>query len=238
MIDEITRSSAEGRRTVMILPVGPVGQYPIFVRLVNERRVDLSGCVFINMDEYLTDDGDYIDPASPLSFRGFMQRNVYSRIDPALLMPEDMRVFPDPRDPGAMDRLIRDLGGVDLAVGGIGINGHLAFNEPVDGMPVDQFAQLPTRVLSISRETRVANAIGDLGGAISAMPRLAVTIGMARILEARRVRLGVFRDWHRAVVRRAAYGDVTASFPVTLLQDHPDACVYVNRIAAAPAIAG
>ena len=56
MIGEIEKNNAVGRRTVFICPVGPVGQYPIFVRLVNERRLSLKNCWFINMDEYLTDD--------------------------------------------------------------------------------------------------------------------------------------------------------------------------------------
>ena len=87
-------------------------------------------------------------------------------------------------------------------------------------------------MLTISRETRVANAIGDLNGAIDAMPHQCVTIGMKEILSAKKIRLGVFRDWHRAVVRQAAYGEVTAHFPVSLLQRHKDAMILVNANAA------
>lgn len=232
MIAEIEKNNAAGRRTVFICPVGPVGQYPIFVRLVNERRISLKACWFINMDEYLTDEEEWIDESSPLSFHGFMKRTVYTKIDPELLMPEAQRVFPDPHDTGAIARLIEQLGGVDIAFGGIGINGHLAFNEAQDELTPDEFAALHTRVLPISRETRVANAIGDRGGAIDAMPRYCVTIGMAEILSAKKVRLGVFRDWHRAVVRQTAYGEVSAHFPATLLQRHPDAMIYVNANAA------
>ena len=79
---------------------------------------------------------------------------------------------------------------------------------------------------------RTANAIGDLGGALEDMPKKCITIGIAEILAAKRVRLGVFRDWHRAVVRRAAYGDISSEFPVTLLQNHPDVRIYVNANAA------
>lgn len=232
MVNEIEINNAAGRRTVFICPVGPVGQYPIFVRLVNERRLSLKNCWFINMDEYLTDDGEWIDKADKLSFRGFMERNVYSRILPELVMPEAQRVFPDPHDVGRVPALIDELGGVDIAFGGIGINGHLAFNEAQDELTPDQFATQHTRVLPISRETRTANAIGDLNGAIDAMPKLAVTIGMAEILGARKIRLGVFRDWHRSVVRQAAYGEVSAHFPVTLCQRHPDARIIVNANAA------
>ena len=232
MVREIEKNNAAGKKTVFICPVGPVGQYPIFVRLVNERRLSLKNCWFINMDEYLTDDAKWIEEESPLSFRGFMNRNVYGKIDEELLMPQSQRVFPDPNNVGYIPALIEELGGVDIAFGGIGINGHLAFNEASEEMTPEEFAQLRTRVLPISRETRVANAIGDRGGAIDAMPRLCVTIGIYEILSARKLRLGVFRDWHRSVVRQAAYGEVSARFPVTLAQRHPDAKIYVNQNAA------
>ena len=232
MTRQIRQNNQAGKPTVLICPVGPVGQYPIFVRLVNEEGLSLKGCWFINMDEYLANEKTCIPEASPLSFRGFMNRQVYGKIDPALLMPPEQRVFPDPKNPENVQRIIASLGGVDLALGGIGINGHLAFNEPQPDLTPEKFASLHTRVLRISPETRTANAIGDLGGAIEDMPEWCVTIGIAEILSARRVRLGVFRDWHRAVVRRAAFGDVTADFPVTLLQKHPDACIYLNGNAA------
>ena len=81
MVSAIRANNAEGRPTVLICPVGPVGQYPIFVRLVNRERLSLKNCWFINMDEYLEDGGSYIDESSPLSFRGFMARNIYGQID-------------------------------------------------------------------------------------------------------------------------------------------------------------
>ena len=102
---------------------------------------------------------------------------------------------------------------MDITFGGIGITGHLAFNEPQSELTPEAFAQLQTRVLSIAPETRA-------------------TIGMKEILSARKLRLAVFRDWHRAVCRRAAYGEVTASFPATLAQNHGDAVLYVNANAA------
>ena len=232
MCAAIRANNAAGKPTVFICPVGPVGQYPIFVRLVNREQLSLRNCWFINMDEYLTDDGQWIAEENPLSFRGFMAREVYGKIAPELLMPEEQRVFPDPNDLGRIPALIEELGGVDIAFGGIGINGHLAFNESQDELTPEEFAALHTRVLAISRETRTANAIGDLNGAIDAMPKKAVTIGMAEILGAKKIRLGVFRDWHRSVVRQAAYGEVSAHFPATLIQRHPDAMIIVNANAA------
>lgn len=232
MVNTIKQNNISGKKTVFICPVGPVGQYPIFVRLVNRDRVSLKNCWFINMDEYLNDDETYISEDSKLSFHGFMNRTVYDKIDSELVMPPEQRIFPDPKQPEKIGELIEKLGGVDIAFGGIGINGHLAFNEADDELTAEEFAALPTRVLNISRETRTANAIGDLNGAIDAMPKKCVTIGMKEILGARKIRLGVFRDWHRSVVRQAAYGEISAHFPVTLVQNHPDALIYVNSNAA------
>ena len=232
MAEEIKRKNELGKTTVFICPVGPVGQYPYFVDIVNGENISLKNVWFLNMDEYLTDDGQWIAEENPLSFRGFMAREVYGKIAPELLMPEEQRVFPDPNDLGRIPALIEELGGVDIAFGGIGITGHLAFNEPQPELTAEQFAQLPTRVLDIHPETRATNCVGDLGGALEDMPRKCVTIGMKEILGARKLRLGVFRDWHRAVCRRAAYGEVTAAFPATLAQNHPDALLYVNANAA------
>lgn len=232
MTDTIRAHNSRGERTVFIVPVGPVGQYPIFVRLVNQEGLSLKNCWFFNMDEYLNDDGTCMDMESPLSFRGFMERQVYGRIRPELLMPPEQRVFPEPEDPAALDRLLEELGGADICFGGIGITGHLAFNEPQPELTPEQFGRLPTRVLEIAPETRATNCVGDLGGALEDIPRKCVTIGMKQILSAKKLRLAVFRDWHRAVCRRAAYGEMTAAFPVTLAQGHPDALLIVNAVAA------
>lgn len=232
MVQEIKRKNELGEKTVFICPVGPVGQYPYFVELVNNENIGLKNVWFLNMDEYLTEDKEWIETSEALSFRGFMDRTVYAKIRPELLMPQEQRVFPDPQQPEYMTKLVEDLGGVDICFGGIGINGHLAFNEADETLSVEEFKKLHTRVLEISKETRTANAIGDLNGALEDMPQFCVTIGMNEIYHSRKIRLGCFRDWHRSVVRRAAYGDVSAQFPVTLLQDHPDVLLRVTEFVA------
>lgn len=234
MVNEIKKNNDQNQRTVMICPVGPVGQYPIFVRLVNREKISLKHVWFFNMDEYLDAENRWIPEDHFLSFRGFMNRHVYSKIDPDLLMPQDQRIFPDPQDPEKIGNLLAELGGVDICFGGIGINGHLAFNEASEKLTVQQFAGLSTRVLEISAETRTINSVGDMGGALDAMPKTCVTIGMKEILSAKRLVFGVFRDWHRAVVRQAAYGEVTAHFPASLMQTHPNALILVNENAARP----
>ncbi len=222
MIEEIEKNNRAEKKTVFICPVGPVGQYPYFVDMVNERGLSLKNVWFINMDEYLDDQKQWVPIDHPLSFRGFMERTIYSKIYEELLMPKRQRVFPDPNDVGYIPRLIEELGGVDIAFGGIGINGHVAFNEADPSLTNEEFLNQKTRVLAITPETRTANAIGDFNGALEDMPHYCISIGMYEISHARKIRLGCFRNWHRAVVRRASYGEPTSAFPVTLLQGHPD----------------
>jgi len=232
MADEIEKNNDRNKKTVFICPVGPVGQYPFFVEMVNSRNISLKNTWFINMDEYLDDYKQWIDKQNKLSFRGFMDRMVYSLIKPELAMPESQRVFPDPQDVTRVPDLIKELGGVDIAFGGIGINGHIAFNEPIDNLSPEEYLKLQTRVLEISPETRAVNSIGDLNGAVDAMPHYCVTVGINEIFSAKKVRLACFREWHRAVVRQSCYGEVSAHFPVTLMQNHPDARVTITELVA------
>lgn len=233
MTEEIKKNNAEGKKTVFICPVGPVGQYPYFVEMVNKEKISLKNVWFINMDEYLDDDKKWVPETHPLSFRGFMNRTVYSQIDPELVMPEEQRVFPDPENVEYIPQLIEKLGGVDICFGGIGINGHVAFNEADASLSNEEFLAQKTRVLDITKETRTANAIGDFNGALEDMPKYCVTIGIYEIVHARKIRLGCFRNWHRAVVRRTAYGDATSDFPVSLLTNHPDINLKITEFVAA-----
>ena len=85
--------------------------------------------------------------------------------------------------------MIKKLGGVDICFGGIGINGHVAFNEASDTMTPDEVLAQHTRVLEISKETRAVNSIGDLNGALDDMPHYCITIGINEIAHARKIRL-------------------------------------------------
>ena len=192
MVEGIQSRAALGRTCVFICPVGPVGQYPFFVERVNRENISLKHCWFINMDEYLDGEKKWVPMSHPLSFRGFMEREVYSQIRPELNVPEGQRVFPDPDNLAYIPELIEKLGGVDVCFGGI----------------------------------------GDFGGALEDMPSYCVTIGFHEIYHARKIRLGVFRNWHRGVVRRAAYGAPSAEFPVSLLQGREDVLIRMTGMVA------
>jgi len=236
LADAIFREVREKPAATLIVPVGPVDQFPVLARRINDERLDCRDAMFINMDEYLTDADEFVPADHPLSFRGYMDRAFYGLLDPALAPRPGNRVFPDPRDPGALQGAISRRGGVDACFGGIGINGHIAFNEPPEPgetIPVERFAALPARVLALSRETRTINSV-TVGGGIEVVPGRAVTVGMKEILAARRLRFYCNRPWQSAVVRRALHGPVAAACPASLLRLHPDAAVTVADYVAAP----
>ena len=218
----IRTSAAAARPICLIVPVGPVGQYAQLAEIIGRERLDCSRVTFINMDEFLTDGGEPIETAHPLSFRGFMDRAFYDRIPKRAGLRPENRVFPDPADPEAVEAIIRERGGVDACYGGIGLNGHIAFNEPRPELDVDAFADLSTRVVDITPESRAHMAV-NLSCPLDLIPHRAVTVGMREILGSRRLHLHANRPWQRGVVRQALHGPVTPAFPASYLQRHPDA---------------
>jgi glucosamine-6-phosphate deaminase len=229
LFDEIANKAD----VTMVLPVGPVDQFPLLARMINQARLDCRELVIINMDEYLDGD-DWVPIEHPLSFRGYMNRKFYDLLDPGLAPPVENRVFPDPREPSAVQQVIDARGGLDVCYGGIGINGHIAFNEPPEPgefVDTDEFAERPTRVLSLTRETVTINS-NTVGGELSIIPRRAVTVGMREILLAGRLRFYCNRPWQSAVIRRVLHGPVTAACPASLLRTHPDASVTISRYVA------
>jgi glucosamine-6-phosphate deaminase len=236
ILKEILVAQKAGRAATFIVPVGPVDQFPVLARLINEKKISCRDVMFINMDEYLDESGGRIDEAHPLSFRAAMNRMFYGLLEPALAPLPENRVFPDPRDLSAIARLIAARGGVDVCFGGIGINGHMAFNEPPeagDNISTDDFAALPTRVLDLTRETKTINSV-TVGGEISIVPKRAVTVGMKEILESRRLRFYCNRPWQSAVVRRVLHGPLTPQCPASFLRRHADASLTVADYVAAP----
>ena len=230
LMSEYQAAKAAGRdKVVFVLPVGPVGQFERWAEQCNRERVSLADLVLINMDEYLLPDrSDFIPLSDPLSFRAHMERNFFSRLDPKLAPPPQARHFPDPRRPEATGGLIAACRGVDVCFGGVGITGHLAFNDPPEpGEPLDTetFATLQTRIVRLSRETRLINSITVALGNIDRIPEYAITVGMKEILAARKVRIYMNRGWQCAILRKMLHGPVTAAVPASLLQRHADANV-------------
>lgn len=173
------------------------------------------------IDEYLISRTQRIDDDDPMSFHGRMKREFYDRVDPKLVMPESQRHFPEPGREAQYDRMLEDLGGADMCFGGLGINGHVAFNEAVDaGDPIaaDEFANLGTRILPITRETRAINAFGYQRGDLMGMPELCITIGMKQILASRKIYIALNRPWQHGPLKHVLLDPEQPQWPATLLR--------------------
>jgi len=225
MLKKIMENNAIGKHTVMIVPVGPTDQYPILARLVNQLHVSLKNVHFFNMDEYLLTPEQVINKSNPMSFQKRMADSFYNLVDPSLVMPEDHRHFPHPGLEAEYDRCIEVLGGADLCLGGLGINGHIAFNEapePDDPISVEEFRNLGTRVLPITRETITINAFGYQRGDLRGMPKWCITIGMQQILNSREVYIALNCPWQHGIVKHVLFDPVQPQIPASLLQMHPN----------------
>lgn len=232
VLEVIQANNEKGEPTIMVVPYGPLGPYARIAELVNKYRISLKNCCFINMDEYLKDEHTYIDRDDPLSFRGGMDRTFYSKVDDELNVLPENRIFPEPgKEHIVMDK-IKEYGKLDMVFGGVGINGHYAFNEPED-VSVEEFMNRPTRVLKITRETKTINAFMNCGANLDAIPDWCITVGMKEIFNAKKVIMCMPRDWNAAALRKVLHGEITANVPCSLFQKHPDATLYAAAVATA-----
>jgi len=240
---EVLETIAENNRlnepTLMVVPYGPLGPYSRIAHLVNKYRVSLKNCIFINMDEYVTDDFQYINEDDPLSFRGGMKRTFYNKVDDELNVLPENRYFPNPDKLDEPMELIKRYGKLDMVFGGVGINGHYAFNEPPtdnENVSNEEFLNRSTRILAISSETRTINSFMNCGGNIDAIPKYCITVGMKEMFMAKKVLMCMPRDWNAGALRKVLHGDVTAKVPCSLFQNHPDATLYAAKVALEPPI--
>ncbi len=237
MYDEIAEIMADtivkngDAKTVIICPVGPIGQYKKFAKIVNERKISLKNCTFINMDEYLDENDEVIDNPS-LSFHAIMDRELYSQIDPKLIMPPEQRLFPEPGKEDEIDALLERLGKVDCVLTGVGINGHIAFNEPPekdDPITDEEYRNIGTRRLDIARETITNNGANKLFGALDIFPKRCITLGMNQLLSAKKIKLYLYCRWQWGIMRKICLEGETKTAPASFLQSHPDAEIVVSQ---------
>lgn len=226
---EIKANNAKGRPTKLILPVGPVGQYPILLDLINTGKISLKQCWFFFMDENCDDNGVVLPPSHPLSFRREMEEMFFSKIRKNLLLPAKQLVFPDHLNVQTLKGKIQSAGGIDTCYGGIGIHGHVAFNEPEPNVK-----ESDPRLVYLNDFTSTINCIRScVGGNLVNFPRKAVTLGMRQILGARRIRLycrnGIPLDWANTVLRLALFGQPGDDYPVTHIRGHKDYVIVTDE---------
>ncbi|HVS10569.1 MAG TPA: glucosamine-6-phosphate deaminase [Planctomycetota bacterium] len=223
-IAELVRG--RGERTVVLgLAAGrtPVPLYRELVRMRHEEGLALDEATLVQLDEYLE-----LPAGHPASFSSFLRREL---LEPAGIPAERLIAPPCDAAEGerelacaAIEHAIRAAGGIDLQILGIGLNGHLGFNEP--GSHRDS----RTRVVELDEETR-RHAARDFGS-IEDVPRKAITLGLGTILDARRVRALAFGAEKADVVHRMLGEDVGPALPASFLREHGDAMLVVDGDAA------
>jgi glucosamine-6-phosphate deaminase len=228
LVDRIRAARDERRPFVAILPVGPMPQYEIAARLINEEELSLAHVHTFNMDEYADEDGVTAPASWPGSFSRAMRERFFGLIDERLRPPDSQIHFPTTAALADYSARLQDLGGADVCYGGIGWSGHIAFWEPHLGAEfagdMEAYRRAGARLVELHPMTVMQNALHSFGGDWSWVPPKAITIGPGDVLGARHRSfwldgdLGGGVSWQRFIARLVAHGPVNEFVPGSLLQ--------------------
>jgi len=211
-------------RCVLGLATGrtPLRLYTELIRMHQAEKLDFSGVETFNLDEYVGLPHDH-----PQSYHFYMRENFFRHVN----IPERLTHVPD----GCVKNLrvhcleyeaaIKEAGGIDLQLLGIGANGHIGFNEPLSAL------LSRTREKALSPRTRQQNA-AMFGGDADRVPRRALTMGVGTILEARELLLLATGSAKAAILAKAVEGPITAMISASALQLHPRCKVILDQAAA------
>ena len=192
----------------------PLGTYRQLIDWYEKGDIDFSECISVNLDEYVGLGGE-----NDQSYRYFMNHNFFHAIN---IKPENTFVPNGCAEDLAAecekyDARIADLGGIDLQLLGIGLDGHIGFNEP------DDYFVKNTHVVELHESTIKANSRFFENEA--EVPRKAVTMGMVSIMQAKKILLIASGKNKRDIVEKAFFGPITPKIPASILQLHPDITV-------------
>jgi glucosamine-6-phosphate deaminase len=222
----IRERNAQGKNAVLGLATGstPIGVYRELVRKHKHEGLSFKHVVTFNLDEYYPMPKDSIH-----SYHRFMWENLFSHvnIDPANVHIPDGTLARDDVDRFAdgYEAAIREAGGIDFQILGIGKTGHIGFNEPGSGF------ESRTRQVTLDTVTR-RDAAADFFGE-EYVPREAITMGVATIMDAREIAILATGEHKASITRRAVEGEIDVEVAATFLQRHPNTTFYVDRAAAA-----
>ena len=197
--------------------------YDHLVALHENAELSFRGCSSFNLDEYIG-----VAAEDPQSYRHYMNQKLFRRvdIDPARTHVPDGMATDLAAEALRYEVLIREAGGIDLQLLGIGESGHIGFNEPLSAL------MSRTRDKALTLTTRQQNA-AMFGGDVAAVPTRALTMGVGTILDARELILVATGAPKAAILARAVEGPVTAMISASALQLHPRCKVIVDEAAAA-----
>ena len=208
---------------VLGLPTGssPEGMYACLVKANKEGRVSFKHVLTFNMDEYVNLPEDH-----PESYHSFMARNLFDHID---CPKENIHILngnaPDlEAECRHYEEMIAEAGGIDLFIGGIGPDGHIAFNEPYSSLASR------TRVKTLTTDTIIANS-RFFEGDVNKVPKLALTVGVATVMDAREVMILVNGHHKARAMKAAVEGPLTQEWTISALQTHRHGIIVCDEAA-------
>lgn len=229
LVDEVKKANMDGRSCRAIVPCGPKCWYEPFTRIVNEEKVSLENLFVFHMDECLDWEGKLLAKNDPYNFRTFMEKYFYGGILEELSVPLEQRFFPEPSKIEYIKEKISEAP-IDITLGGWGQDGHIAYNQtrrhPFSRITIEELRNSELRVQDNNIDTIIALGQRSFGAAYQFVPPMSITLGLKECLSAKKVRL--FSDtgtWKQTALRAALFSEKTAEYPMTLLQDHPDALI-------------
>jgi len=241
IVRRIKESLEAGRQLVAIFPVGPMPQYSIAARIINEMKLSCKHVHSFNMDEYADQDGNTAPISWEGSFQKSMMENFWGTIDEELRPPISQIHFPTSKVLKDYGKMIEDLGGADICYGGIGWCGHIAFWEAHLGYEfgddIESYKKAGPRIVELHPMTIMQNALHSFSGDWSWVPPKAATIGPAQILGAKYRSfwldgyLGGGISWQRFIARLVAYGPVNTLVPGSILQTAPTTYTLLGGVA-------
>lgn len=198
----------------------PVGMYAELVTKYKEGRLDFSAVRTVNLDEYvgLTGDNDQ-------SYRYFMKTNLFDKIN----IDQTRTYVPNGMEPDSdkacrdHDAIIKELGGIDLQLLGLGLNGHIGFNEPAADFPKG------THCVDLTQSTIEANS--RFFASIDDVPTQAYTMGIQSIMLAKKILIIASGANKADIIAKAFLGPVTPDVPASILQMHPDVTLVADEAA-------
>jgi len=201
------------RHFVLGLPTGssPLGMYKELIKLNKAKMVSFKNVVTFNMDEYVGLDQDH-----PESYHSFMWNNFFSHID---IRGENVNILDGnakdlAAECAAYEEKMKKVGGVHLFAGGIGPDGHIAFNEPGSSL------SSRTRIKTLTKDTIIANS-RFFGGDINKVPKTALTVGVGTVLDAQEVMI-IVNGYNKArALRHAVEESINHLWTISALQTHP-----------------
>lgn len=213
------------RPFVLGLPTGssPLGMYKALIEANKAGKVSFQHVVTFNMDEYIG-----LPDGHPESYHSFMWNNFFSHID---IKKEHVHILngnaADPlKECADYEEAIKAAGGIDLFLGGIGPDGHIAFNEPGSSL------SSRTRIKTLTTDTIIANS-RFFEGDVNKVPKTAMTVGVGTVMDAREVLILVNGHSKARALQQAVEGAVNQMWTITALQLHPHGIIVADEAACA-----